>query len=90
MKLTALVLAAALSLPAAASFAQEANPADMMTSMNMLATNAQMALDKYGIKTNAMNLSLGQLALISRVLTDPDADTMGNSRKSTIEFIVGM
>jgi hypothetical protein len=89
MKLTSLALAVALSLPAGSVLAQEANVADMMAGWTMLETNAQMALTKYGIEANAMNLTLGQLALISRVLTDPDSDTGGNSRKATIEFIVG-
>jgi hypothetical protein len=89
VKLTSIVLAAALSLPAGAALAQEANVADMMAGLSMLEANTQMALNKYGIEANVMDLSLGQLALIGRVLTDPDADTDGNSRKATIAFIVG-
>jgi hypothetical protein len=90
MKLSALAIAVALSLPASMSLAQEANVADMMSGLSMLETNAAMAFQKYGIDADPMNLTLGQLALISRTLTDPDADTEGNSKKRTIAFIAGM
>jgi hypothetical protein len=90
MKLSALAIAVALALPAPLALAQEASTADMMNGVNMLETNAAMAFAKYGIDADPMTLSLGQLALIARVLTDPDADTGGNDRKATIRFIVGM
>jgi hypothetical protein len=90
MKLSVLAIAVALSLPASMSIAQEVTVADMMSGMNMLETNAAMAFQKYGIDADPMNLTLGQLALISRTLNDPDADTEGNSVKRTLAFIAGM
>lgn len=87
MKLSVLAIAVALSLSASMTLAQEANVADMMSGMNMLETNAAMAFQKYGIDADPMTLTLGQLALISRTLSDPDADSEGNSKKRTIQFI---
>lgn len=62
----------------------------MMAGFSMLQSNAQVALNRYGIQAEAQNLTLGPLGLIGRVLNDPDGDRGGNSRKSTIKFIVGM
>lgn len=87
MKLSLLAIAVALSLPATMTLAQEVNVADMRSGVNMLETNAAMAFQKYGIDADPMTLTLGQLGLISRLLSDPDADTEGNSVKRTLRFI---
>jgi hypothetical protein len=90
MKLTVLAIAVALSLPASMSIAQEANVDEMMSGLNMLETNAAMAFAKYGIDADPMDLTVGQLSLIARALSDPDGDTGGESKKRTIKFIAGM
>lgn len=90
MKLSVLAIAVALSLPASLALAQDADPAEMMKGANMLQTQATMAFKKYGIDTDPMTLSLGQLVLISRALSDPNQDTDGNSAEATIKFIAGM
>lgn len=88
MKVIPLVTALALSLAASMSLAQDANTADMMSGMTMIQTNTEMAFNKYGIKADVNTLTLGQLAAIAGVLTDPQKDSGGKSAKMSIEAIL--
>lgn len=88
MKLIPLAAVLALSLSATMSLAQEANPADMMSGMTMIQSNAEMAFNQYGIKADVNMLTLGQLAAIAGILTDPQKDSGGKSAKMSIEAIL--